>query len=59
MESQNTRQALGALALFIAIPAAHAESDLSYTWFEVDYANVDIDTVEDGNLIEDFDDGGG
>jgi hypothetical protein len=50
-----------AIAAPLALPAtAQAAADLSYTFFEVDYINLDIDDFnDDDGLVEDFDDGNG
>jgi len=50
-----------AMAALLAAPVgAQAAADLSYTFFEVDYINLDIDDFNDGDsLREDFDDGSG
>lgn len=56
------RAALAAtLVLPLALPGvAQAADGLSYTWFEADYINLDIDDFnDDDSLIEDFDDGNG
>jgi hypothetical protein len=56
---------LAALAAAMAIPlalpvTALAAADLSYTYLEIDYINLDIDDFNDNDgLIEDFDDGSG
>jgi hypothetical protein len=39
--------------------AQDANDELSYTYLEVDWLNLDIDAFDDGDLIEDFDDGDG
>lgn len=38
---------------------AQDRGDISYTYFELDYINIDLDDLEDGDSIEDFDDGSG
>lgn len=50
-----------AMAIPLALPVtALAAADLSYTYFEVDYINLDIDDFNDNDgLVEDFNDGGG
>jgi hypothetical protein len=52
---------LAAMAAPLIVPAtATAAADLSYTYFEVDYINLDIDDFDDSDgLAEDFDDGDG
>lgn len=56
---------IAALAAAAALPltapsTSFAAGDLSYSWLQVDYLNVDVDDF-DGNdgLLEDFDDGNG
>ncbi len=54
-------------AFFAALPIATAsaqttgtDGELSYTFLEVDYVNLDIDSVGDeGDFLDDFDNGGG
>ncbi len=50
-----------AIAIPLALPAtAFAAADLSYTYFEANYINLDIDDFnDDDGLAEDFDDGNG
>lgn len=49
------------LMVALAFPVAGwSTEDLSYTYFELDYANLSIDGVDDNeDIIEDFDDGNG
>lgn len=63
MKSTTTTLAMTALcALPLAGLAQNTpnDSDLSYTFLEVDYTNLDIDAFDDDDdVIEDFDDGSG
>lgn len=54
------RPALLALAVASPAGALAQETDLSYTWLQLDYANLDVDDYGDeGNLLDDFDNGAG
>lgn len=51
---------LALLAVPLAGHAAEANDELSYTWLEADWMNLDIDAFDDDeSVIEDFDDGDG
>ena len=57
-----TLAAAVAVALPVSTASAQAgtDGDLSYTYFEVDYVNLDVDVVDDGEGgLEDIDDGSG
>lgn len=42
------------------VAAQSTDGELSYTFLELDYVNLDVDVVDDGEgLIDDIDDGGG
>lgn len=61
------RISIALAALFLAgVPftapqaqAGNSDGNLSYTFLEVDYLNLDVDVLDDGDLIDDIDDGGG
>ena len=56
MEISKTAVAIG---LLTALPVAVGAQELSYTYLELDYVNVDLDALDQGDVIEELDDGDG